>query len=464
MAQPIDSDLTKGPMSGHFRALAVPAALSMLFSTLYNVVDMFFAGLLSTSAQAGLALGFQAFMILMAVGMGLGAAMGSLVGNALGAEDRPGARALIAQGLSFGVLASVVLAVAGLWLGPLLVSLVSESGAYRDAANRYFSVMLLALPGFLIAFGCNGILQAHGDGRSMQRALMVAFVANIGLNPLFIFGIPGIVSGIGFPGLALSTVVSQTGVMAYMLWQVRRLRTMSNAMGSEFRPRPAAFAEIAQQVAPIYVSMLVLSVAGFVLQFALKGFGEHAVAGYGVGIRLEQLLLLPALGVTSALLPIAAQNYGAGHHERVREALWYCWKIGLIMTGIACPVIWLFGRYVLQLFTDDPDVVRVALAYLRVDSLLLPLYMMMFAVNSFLQALKRPIWTVWISLYRQGFGVAFFVWLFVGVWGFPEIGVWFGLACAVTTGWLLSMIIAQGRSRQALDGLSLWPGGARPVG
>ncbi|MEM7320868.1 MAG: MATE family efflux transporter, partial [Pseudomonadota bacterium] len=223
--------------------------------------------------------------------------------------------------------------------------------------------------------------------------------------------------------------------------------------GANFRPRPDKFREIAVQALPTAVSMLVLFLSGFVLQFALKGFGEHAVAGFGIAIRLEQILLLPVLGVTGALLPIAAQNFGAGNHARVREAVFYCWRAGLIMTAIACPILWIFSRFFLGFFSDDPDVTRVGVAYLRVDSLILPVYMMLFSINSFLQALKRPIWTVWISLYRQAFGVAFFVWLFVGVWEFSEIGVWFGVACAVITGWAVAMGIATWVARHEIGGL-----------
>ncbi len=453
MAIPVELDLTRGPIPGHFRALAVPAALGMLFNTLYNVVDMFFAGMLSTSAQAGLALGYQAFYIAMSVGVGLGAAMGALVGNALGAAERRRARRLAAQGMSFALLAALALAVAGLWYGPAVITLVSEPGAYRDAGIRYYLVLSLALPGFLLAFACNGILQAHGDAKSFQRALMVAFFANILLNPLMVFGLPGVIPGMGFDGLAASTVVSQTGVMIYLVVQVLRRRNMARLRRANLVPNPEKFREIALQALPTSVSMLVMFLSGFVMQFALKGFGEHAVAGFGVAIRLEQIMLLPVLGVTGALLPIAAQNYGAHNHDRVRAAVIYCWKIGLVMTAIACPVLWIFGRYFLGFFTSDPEVIRVGLGYLRVDSLILPAYMMLFSINSLLQALKRPIWTVWISLYRQAFGIAFFVWLFVGVWGFSEIGVWFGVACAVLSGWAVAMVIATRVARREIGGL-----------
>ena len=168
-----------------------------------------------TGAQAGLSSGFQAFYITISMGVGLGAAMAALVGNALGAGDRSKTRRLAAQGMSYGVIAALILAIAGQWYGPEIIQLVSKPGVYRDAGIRCYLWLSLALPGFLVAFDCNGIIQAHGDGRSMQRALMVPFFANAALNPLLIYGIPGLVPGFGFDGAAISTVISQTGVMLY---------------------------------------------------------------------------------------------------------------------------------------------------------------------------------------------------------------------------------------------------------
>ena len=90
---------------------------------------------------------------------------------------------------------------------------------------------------------------------------------------------------------------------------------------------------------------------------------------------------------------------------------------------------------------NDPDVIRVGASYLQVDAFLFPIYMMLFSINSLLQALKRPIWTLWISIYRQGFGIAFFIWVFVGLWGFDVWGVWFGIAAAVSSGWVIALIV-----------------------
>jgi putative MATE family efflux protein len=435
-------DLTTGPMARHFRNLAIPAALGMLFSTLYNVVDVFYAGRISTDAQAGLAVGFQAFFILMAVGFGLGVALSALVSNAKGAGDEAQTRRYASQGISFGMIASVVFMCIGAFAGPLLIALVSEPGAYRDAANGYFRWLIFALPGFLIAYGTNGILQAHGDTKSMQRALMAAFVLNVGLNPLLIWGIPGLWSGMGFNGIALSTVISQTGAMGYILWRISRLDVMQGVVLRDLVPNAACYKAITAQLLPASSAIMVMFISGFVVQFALKGFGGSALAAYGVALRIEQILLLPVLGMTGALLPIAGQNFGAKAYARVEDALFFCWKLGFAMTVIATPTLWFGGAAAMRVFTDDPEVIAIGASYLRVDSILFPIYMMLFSINSLLQALKRPIWTLWISIYRQGFGVAFFIWIFIGVMGFDVWGVWFGIGAAVSTGWVLALGVA----------------------
>ncbi|AKS47141.1 putative efflux protein, MATE family [Octadecabacter temperatus] len=445
-----DLDLTQGPLLPHFRALAVPAAFGMLFSTLYNLVDVYWAGRLSTEAQAGLAIGFQAFFIMMAIGFGLGAAMSALVSNAKGSRDTSSVRAFALQGIAFGVIATLILMVLGWIVGPYLIALVSEPGGYRDAATGYFNWLVLSLPGFFLAYGANGILQAHGDTVTLQRGLIVAFFANVVLNPLLMFGVPGIWDGMGFNGIALSTVISQTGVMLWVLRGVFALDVLRDARLAELRPNATKFRQITAQLLPASTAMMVMFISGFVVQYALKGFGEDAIAAYGVALRIEQILLLPVLGMTGALLPIIGQSFGASDHQRVKDALFLCWKIGSAMSVFAMPLLWFGGRYAMGLFTENPAVIDIGASYLLVDGFLFPIYMMLFAINSFLQGLKRPIWTLWISVYRQGVGVALFIWLYVGVFGLDVWGVWFGIGTAVSTGWIVALLVARRVANQEI--------------
>jgi Na+-driven multidrug efflux pump len=241
-----------------------------------------------------------------------------------------------------------------------------------------------------------------------------------------------------------------------MIWifsRVFALEMMQGVPRDAFIPTWASFREIFAQMLPTTTALVVMFVSGFVVQFALKGFGGEAIAAYGVGLRIEQILLLPVLGMTGALLPIAGQNFGAGEHDRVREALRFCWKVGFVMAATALPSLWFGGHFAMGLFTDDDAVIEIGASYLRVDAFLFPVYMMLFSINSILQALKKPIWTLWISIYRQGLGVGLFIWVFVSLAGFDVIGVWLGIATAVATGWLLAMFVAGRVAEREMGGL-----------
>ena len=446
-------DLTVGPIFKHFRTLAIPMAIGMVFTTLYNVVDTFYAGMLSTEAQAGLAISFQVFFLVVALGFGLNSALSALVGKALGEKRAGQAKRIACQGISYSVIASLALAILGVFVGPKLISMISAPGEYRDAGIAYFYLLLLGTPGFLIAFGANGILGAQGDMKSMQRAQMVAFFANLVLNPLLIFGIPGVWEGIGFNGIAASTVISQTGVMLYILRQVIKSDVMVDAQEMVFRPRLKWIWEITQQAIPTAFTMIVMMMAGFVVQYFLKGFGGSAVAAYGVGLRVEQLILLPGFGLTGALLPIVAQNYGAQNFDRVREAVAFCCKAGIALMFVGSLVLWVAAPYLMAIFSDDPEVIRIGAQYLRVDGFILPVYLVLFAMNSLLQALQKPIWTLWIGIFRQAIGVLLFVWLFVRVFNMGTLGVWLGIAVAVTLGLVMSIVVSARVARNKIGGL-----------
>ncbi|MBB3995247.1 putative MATE family efflux protein [Sulfitobacter undariae] len=453
----IDTDLTEGPISGHFRRLAIPAAVGMLFSTLYNVVDTFYAGYFGTQAQAGLTIGFQAFFILVAIGFGLSSAMSALVGNAKGRKDAADARHLAAQGIGLGVMATLVMVAIGVFAGPKLIAVVSEPGGYRDAGLGYFSWLIFALPGFIMGPTANGILQARGDTRSLQRAMVVAFFVNVGLNPLLMFGIPGVIGGMGFNGIALATIISQSGVAIYILWQVFGRSMMQDLKWSEFAPVPAKYAEIIAQAFPSAFALLVTFSSGFIIQFALKDHGEAALAAYGIAMRVEQLFLLPALGIAISLVPIAAQNFGAGQSERVREAFHRCWMLGVTGTLLAFPFLWFGGALAARVFSDDAEVIRVTALFLKVEAVILPLYVVLFAINSLLQALRNAVWTMWLGIYRQWIGMALFIWLFAYVFDGGMTGVRLGIAAAVGTGLLLGIWVGVRVARTQIGGLGKPP-------
>ena len=445
-------DLTSGPILIHLRTLAIPAALGMLFHTLYNITDVYFASMLSTDSQSGLSLGYLVFFFIAAFGFGLNASMAGLMGHAIGQKNKD-TSSLACNGIIFSIFLAIFLMVFGWFIGFRMLELVSEPGVYRDLGLRYYFWLLISLPAFLISYTCNGILQAQGNTIAMQRALVSAFFLNLLLNPLLIFGVPGFWGGFGFDGIAISTVISNFWVMAFILFNVIRSRVLSSFY--HWSIRISFFIEITKQMLPPTMSFQMIIVGVLIMQFALKDFGSEAIAGYSIAVRIEQLVLLPILGITHALIPIVAQNFGAGEYNRVRESLFLCIKIGMVSMIIAYPIIWFFSSYAMMLFTDNYEVVDVGVSYLKIDGLVLPIYAFLFSVNSLLQGLKRPTGIFWIGFVRQGIGSAFFIWLFISIFGFDYWGVWYGAAVSVILGSLLSLAVAYKVSKSEIDGIMI---------
>ncbi|WP_085905330.1 MATE family efflux transporter [Kiloniella majae] len=457
-----ERDLVRGSLPEHFKALAIPAGIGMLFNTLYNVVDTFFAGMISTDAQAGLSVSFTVFFILIAFGIGLGQGISALVGTAIGAKNQPEnhknpdhsfpPKDIAAQGLSFATLFSGVLCVAGYYAIPHLLDLLGVYNGYRTLAHDYLMLILFAAPAFMIAFAANGILSAQGDTVTNRNALIGGFVANCLLNPLFIFGAFGI-PGLGFDGLAISTVIIEWFVAFYLLSHALKSRAMAQTKLSCFTPHLKIIKDTVAQGAPASLNFLTITIGVFVIQYFLQPFGATAVAAYGIALRIEQLILLPGLGLTIVLLPIIAQNHGAKELDRVRYAFWWCVLTGIGMMLIGALLLLIGGKFLLGLFTQDPDVISVGFDYLLLAAPMLPAYLTLFAMMSFFQGIKRPIWTVWIGIYRQIFASAGFATLFIYVLNWGAWGVWAAVFTAVWSGLLLSTIILLIVARKNIQGL-----------
>lgn len=445
-------DLTAGPILSHLSVLAIPAAIGMLFHTLYNITDVYFASLLSTNSQAGLSLGYLVYFFVAAFGFGLNAAMAGLMGNAIGEKDK-NTSSLVFNGIIYSIFLSILLMIFGWFLGFRMLELVSEPGTYRDLGLKYYFWLLASLPAFLISYTCNGILQAQGNTIAMQRALVLAFFLNLILNPLLIFGIPGFWGGIGFDGIAVSTVISNFLVMVFMLFNVVKSKVLRSF--SYWVIKLDFFVNITKQMLPPTMSFQMIIVGTLIMQFALKDFGPEAIAGYSIALRIEQLVLLPILGISHALIPLVAQNFGAGEYNRVRKSLFLCVKIGMISMIAAYPIIWFFSFYAMTLFTDNQKVVEVGISYLIVDGLILPIYALLFSVNSLLQGLKRPTGIFWIGFIRHGIGCALFIWMFVSLFGFDYWGVWYGAAVSVIVGSFLSLGVAYKVSKSEIDGIKI---------
>jgi putative MATE family efflux protein len=420
-----DNDLTTGPIPRLIARLAIPASIGYFFNTMYNVVDTFFGGLISTQVLAALSLSLPIFFIIIAMGTGIATGTTALIANALGAEERERAALYAVQGIAFGLLTGVAVALFGVFSSPVLFSLLGASDEYLSICLAYMNTIFLGTIFFMMVYMLNSILYALGDTRSFRNFLIAGFLLNILLDPWFIYGGIGL-PAMGIAGIAVATVLIQIIGCIYLGIKVFRTRLLSGKTLKDILPVYGMVKEIAQQGLPASVNMITVGVGFFVITYFVSKFGEEAVAAYGIGIRIEQIALLPSIGLNVATLTLVAQNNGARLFDRVREILNAALAFGGILMIAATILVFLLARYLMVFFTDDVSVIEIGTTYIRIDCLVFYAYVILFTNIAALQGVKKPMFAVWIGLFRQLVAPLVVFYALINILEVGLLGIWWG--------------------------------------
>ena len=392
--------LTTGPLGPHIRQIALPMSIGFFFNTMYNVVDSFYAGRVSTQALAAMALCFPVFFIIIALSEGVSRGSSALIANAIGAEDHPKLSALSSQVFSLGFFFAIGITILGLSVAPSLFHILGATGGYFDLANAYITPLFWGAVFFLLSSMSNSILIAHGDSKTYGKVLVAGFFLNLMLDPWFLYGGFGL-PAMGVAGIAWATVVIQAAGGIYLFATVLRKKFIRIESAKELIPNLKIYGEILHQGIPTAFNMMSIALGFFVTTYYLNKYSEVAVAAFGVGTRIEQMALLPAIGLGTAIVSIVGQNNGARKFDRVRECVNLCIKYGFVIIAVASLLLYVFATPLVQLFTSDQAVITTGTNYIRIMAFIQWAYVMTFTHIGFLQAVKRPMYGFFESIVRK---------------------------------------------------------------
>ena len=382
------------------KQIAIPASTGMFFNTMYNVVDTFYAGLISTQAISALSLSFMIFFTVIGLGYGFSSAITALIGNANGKNKKFLASLYAHKGIFFMQILAIGLTIIGFLTSPYLFKLLGASGTYLDISLEYMNVILAGTIFFMTNFALNAILVSRGDTKTYRNTLIFGFFANLVLNPLFIYGFL-FIPAMGIKGLALSTVLIQLINALYMFYKVRQTRLVHFENIKYFFPHKKIYKDFIIQGIPSSMNMLIMALGSIILMYFVSLYGVKAVAGYGIGFRVEQLMLLPALGLSSAVLSIVSNNFGAKRYDRVQETLNKALKYGFLISTFGITFLYIFGKLIIEQFDKDLEVIAYGYDYILIEVWIFYAYVVLFVCVSTLQAVKKPKMILYIALYRQ---------------------------------------------------------------
>ena len=212
---------------------------------------------------------------------------------------------------------------------------------------------------------------------------------------------------------------------------------------------------------PASFNMLTVIVGGFVTVSLIGRFGSANVAGYAVGLRLEQVLLLPALGLNSAVMAIAGQNFGAGESRRVRDTYKSGLQVGLVMALILIPVMLFLSPLMMGFFSSNPEIIATGTTYLRIDALAYYPYVVLFLSTAMLQALKQPLFPMVLGIIRQLLLPASINYLLIVIYGLPMVSVFVTIIVVVFCSSFVSHYYTKRQLRQCNGLPATTPAAAR---
>ena len=370
------------------RKLAIPASVGTLFQTLYNIVDTFFAGKISPEALSALAKSFPIYFILIASSIGITVAGTSLIGNSIGEKNQKKASTYFSQLIIFSLILTLFITYIGLTYSDNVFILMGSSEEVKNLGLDYTNIIFYGSFLFIVVVALNSLLHAEGDTKTYRNALIIAFLLNIFLNPILIFGF-WFIPAFGMKGIGIATLIAQLVSLIIIFKKVLKSKLIKDLIINNFIPKIYYFKNIFFQSMPIIISICGYSVASAIV-FKYAGLsGEYAAAGYGAGTRIEQVVLLPILGINTAIITIIAQNFGAKNILRIKQTYITAIKYAFIIMIISSLFVYLLAEIITGLFSNDLNVIEFGKLYLQISAFVLPAYPIFFLSNGFFMALKK---------------------------------------------------------------------------
>lgn len=396
----MSSDLTVGKISNLIRMIAIPAVVGTFFQTLYNIVDVKFAGMISPYALTGLSKVFPVYFVIIALSAGLSIGSTALVSNYLGKKDFNKASLLFSQSILVAIFGAIFVAIFGVYLAPFILNFLNTDPQTFKYAVDYINVIFIGSVIFFLLVVSNVALTARGDTKSYRNVLIFGFFLNILLNPLFIYGF-GPIPAMGVSGIAIATLCSEFVGLIYILSKVLKTEIKDFVSLNCFIPKKEMIIEILKQAMPSSISMISVGFGIFILFYFVSQYSDVAAGGYGAGVRFEQLFLLPIIGLNTSTLALVGQNYGALKFDRIKEIYDKTIAIGITAMLIGGSIIYLLSGIVMGFFTNDPEQIYYGSQYLKIAAFIGPVYPIFFISGALFQGLKKAHYQTAVNLLRM---------------------------------------------------------------
>lgn len=388
--------LTQAPVHRVIGAMAIPTIISMLLTSMYNLVDTFFVGKINTQSTAAVGVVFSVMFFIQAFSFFFGNGSGNYISRQLGAQNTKDAEVMASTGLFYTLVFSLIVMLLGwFFLEPISI-LLGSTPTILPYTRQYLGISLLGTPFIMGTFCINNQMRFQGFTKYSVYGAISGSIINCLLDPVFIFGF-----SMGVSGAAVASVIGQ--ICGFVI-----LLIMSQKEGViHYTHRRISFEgrfvkEIIAGGTPSISRQGLASVSTIALNSVAGNYGDAAIAAMSIVTRISMFIFSVIVGLGQGFQPMCGFCYGAKLYDRVKEGFWFSTKIGTLFLLFWSVVLIIFSSEVVSLFRDDPDVIAIGIPALRYQMIIFPACSFMMMANMMMQTCRKTIRANILAASRQG--------------------------------------------------------------
>ena len=392
--------MTGAPVRGLILALCLPAVISNLVTTAYNLADTYFIGRLGTSQSGAIGIAYSVMTVFQAFGFFFGNGSGNSMSRELGKRNNERAARLLAVGFCGAVLGGLALAILGLSTLPHLVVVLGSTPTISPYAIAYLTPILIAAPMVCGSFALNGLLRYQGLSLYGMIGLVSGALLNFIVAPLLIF-----VAGLGIAGAGIATAVCQTiSFIILVTFAVRRGVVRLDLRNG--KPDMLLVREIIGGGMPSLLRQGAGSLATTCVNLAANPFCDAVIAAMAIVMRIMLAINSIIIGLGQGFQPVCGYNYGAGLYRRVKEGYWFCVRLSTIALVIIAVAVAVLAPDIIGLFRSDPQVIAVGTVALWMQCCTVPLNGFAMMSNMMQQTIGKTVIASFVAVCRLGLFLA----------------------------------------------------------
>ncbi|MCH5315410.1 MAG: MATE family efflux transporter [Eubacterium sp.] len=391
--------------------MAIPSMLGMLINIVYNLADTFFVGQTGDKNQvAAVSVSMPLFMLFIAVGNLFGVGGCAFVSRSLGEGRKDRVKTISSFCLYSSIVIGIILGIFYLFFRKQILFLVGASNETIDFAIDYLKWISYGSPFIVAAMTFGNLVRGEGAAKTSMIGMVLGQIVNIVLDPIFILKSGDKLFGITLPfgfnmgvsGAAIATVLGNVVSVLFFLIYFLRGKSILSITPGRYRMKQGIARGVVTVGMPASVNSLLMSFSNIIVNIVLAGYGDDAIAGMGVAMKANMLVVMLQLGLSQGVQPLIAYCYGAKNYKRMKSCLRFSIACNVVIGSVMTLFYIIFKQNVISMFIDNAQVVELGVKMLIAFMTPGPVIGIMFVLNFSFQGMGKGKQSMLLSLGRQG--------------------------------------------------------------